>query len=167
MAQRLLWRITRKDRVQGAFTGKGAAKHGGRWNEKGTPVVYTAESLAGAMVELLAYYKDVRTLETRVYFRLGVDEELILGLHPNALPDDWRAFPYPPSTQKIGTLWHREAPSVGLRVPSVLIPETYNVLLNPEHPEFHRVTIDGPYPLAVDGRLADLVEAAYGRGGKS
>jgi len=101
VAQRLLWRITRKDRVQGAFTGKGAAKHGGRWNEKGTPVV------------------------------------------------------------------HREAPSVGLRVPSVLIPETYNVLLNPEHPGFHRVTIDGPYPLAVDGRLADLIAAAYGRGGKS
>jgi len=50
------------------------------WNEKGTLIVYTAESPAGAMVKLIAYYKDVHTLETRAYFRLGTDEELILGL---------------------------------------------------------------------------------------
>ena len=166
MAQRLLWRITRKDRVQGAFTGKGAAKHGGRWNEKGTPIVYTAESLAGAMVELLAYYKDVRSLETRVYFRVELDEELMLALDPGALPDDWRVFPYPASTQKIGTRWFNDAPSVGLRVPSVLVPETFNVLLNPEHSDFGQAKIDGPYPLAVDGRIADLIEVAYRYGGE-
>lgn len=161
MGQRVLWRITRKDRVDTAFTGKGAARYPGRWNERGTPIVYTAESLAGAVVELLAYFKDIRSLETRVYFRAVVEEEAVMVLGAKALPKDWRAFPYPSSTQRIGTRWQEEKASVGLRVPSVLIPETYNVLLNPEHPDFSElVKIEGPFPLDIDGRLKDLLERA-------
>jgi len=159
--QRTLWRITRRDRAEGAFSGRGAAKYGGRWNTKGTPLVYTAESLAGAMVELLAYFKDVRSLETRVYFRVKVDEVSILDLDPEALPSDWKAYPYPPSTQRIGSRWAEDRVSVGLRVPSVLIPESYNVLLNPLHPQYEEaVEIDGPYPLEVDGRIVELLERA-------
>ncbi len=161
MARPLLWRITGSDRADTAFTGKGAARYPGRWNEKGTPLVYTAESLAGAMAELLAYFKDIRSLETRVYFRARVEEDSILALDPRALPGNWRVYPYPFSTQRIGTAWYNEAASVGLRVPSVLIPETYNVLLNPDHPDFGRaVEIEGPFPLRVDGRLEELLEHA-------
>ncbi len=159
MARRVLWRITRRDRAETAFTGKGAARYPGRWNQRGTPVVYTAESLAGAVVELLAYFQDIRSLETRVYFRAHVEEQAILALDPKALPKDWRAFPYPASTQRVGTGWQHEGASVGLRVPSVLIAETYNVLLNPEHPEFpNAVRVEGPFPLNVDDWLGELLE---------
>jgi len=158
---RLLWRITHKDRAGTAFTGKGAARYPGRWNTAGVPIVYTAESLAGAMVELLAYFKDIRSLETRVYFRVRIQEDAILELDPATLPEDWRRYPYPLSTQRIGAQWYRDGASVGLRVPSVLIPETYNVLLNPDHPDFERaLEIEGPFPLNVDGRLEELLEYA-------
>ena len=161
MGGRLLWRITHKDRAGTAFTGKGAARYPGRWNAEGVPIVYTAESLAGAMLELLAYFKDIRSLETRVYFRAHVQEDAILDLDPAALPEDWRRCPYPPSTQRIGAGWYQNMASVGLRVPSVLIPETHNVLLNPDHPDFERaLNIEGPFPLGADGRLEKLLERA-------
>ena len=161
MARRHLWRIVHQSRSEAAFTGKGAARFPGRWNERGTPVVYAAESLAGAVVELLAYFPSVRSLEAYVYFRAHVEEKAVLDLDLRALPEDWRAFPHSTSTQRIGTRWQREAASVGLRVPSALIPETYNVLLNPEHPEFSSaVRVEGPFALDVDDRLKDLLERA-------
>ena len=159
MARRVLWRITRRERAETAFTGKGAARYPGRWNERGTSIVYTAESLAGAVVNLLAYVQDIRSLETRVYFRVHVEEQAILDLDPKALPRDWWAFPYPSSTQRVGTGWQLEGASVGLRVPSVLMPETHNVLLNPEHPELpNAVRVEGPFSLSVDDRLGELLE---------
>ena len=157
MTKRLLWRVTKSDRARTAFTGKGAARHPGRWNERGVPVVYTAESLAGAVLELLAHAPEVPFSESWVYFRVEVLEEAVLELDPKALPPNWNAFPHPTSTQRIGASWQRKRASVGLRVPSALIPETYNVLLNPEHPDFERaVRVEGPFPVKIDPRLKEL-----------
>ena len=157
-----LWRVTGEDNAYKAFTGKGAADSGGRWNKKGTPVVYAADSLAAATLEFLAYVQSPSALNTRIYFRVEVDEDAVLELARDALPSDWNALPYPRSTQRLGSGWVAEMASVGLRVPSVLVPETYNVVLNPLHPDFGQaVSYEGPFPLKLDKRIASLVKLAF------
>lgn len=99
------------------------------------------------------HLEDYRLLQGMVYFRIRIAEEAIAELDPSELPDDWDTPAPSSSTQEIRAVSCDDQSSVGLRVPSVIVPETYNVLLNPEHPGFADVEIGGPYPLNVDERL--------------
>ena len=68
-------------------------------------------------------------------------------------PDDWQEWPWPASTQQIGTFWHERGASVALSVPSAVVPMHRNTLLNIQHPDFRALSIDGPFPFPVDTRL--------------
>jgi len=69
------------------------------------------------------------------------------------LPSNWKTDPGPPALRKIGDEWVLAGSSVALRVPSILIPDERNVLLNPAHPDFRQVTIGKPIEFTVDQRL--------------
>jgi RES domain-containing protein len=69
------------------------------------------------------------------------------------LPKDWRQEPPPPSTQQLGDAWVKSASSAILAVPSIIIPENLNYLLNPKHPDFVKIKIDRPTDFAFDSRL--------------
>ena len=69
------------------------------------------------------------------------------------MPKNWREEPPPPTTQQIGDTWARESRSVMLAVPSIIIPEELNYLLNPAHPDFKKITIGKPEDFTFDSRL--------------
>ncbi len=75
---------------------------------------------------------------------------------PDALPDDWRELPAPPSTRKLGSHWVAELRSIALRVPSIVVDGEFNYLLNPRHPDFARLEIGPPRPFSFDPRLSGL-----------
>ena len=85
--------------------------------------------------------------------RLDPDEHL-LTVGSDMLPDDWRAVPWPTSTQEIGTFWHEEQASVVLDVPSAVVPRQRNVLVNVAHPRFNELQIQEPEPFEIDSRRA-------------
>ena len=104
-----------------AFDGEGARRYGGRWNSPGTAVVYTAESLSLAQLEILVHLEadDVLRAHWR-YFRIDVREHAILPLGEfSQVPKDFAAWPAPASTRSIGDRWIAEGASVALSVPSV------------------------------------------------
>jgi RES domain-containing protein len=147
------WRLV-KDRFAGsAFDGEGARRHGGRWNSPGTAVVYVAESRALATLEILAGIRSVSTLDAYVLIPVTFAPELVEVLRPEVLPGKWREHPAPRKTRALGDRWVREGRSAVLRVPSALIPQEFNFLLNPGHPDFPRVQIGEPVPFARDSRL--------------
>ena len=134
-----VWRLTRKRHLDAALAGEGARRFGGRWNGRGIAIVYTSESLELALLEALVHV-DVEVLP-RDYWQLSfeVPDELIAP-PPRRLPTGWDALPpYRPGVQKIGDAWVKSGRSLALRVPASVLPERFNVLMNPAHPDIGQV----------------------------
>lgn len=147
------WRITSAEYQDEAFTGKGAKQYGGRFNSIGTPVVYTADSLALATLELLANTNKRSRLAGHVCIPVSFEEKQVLVRDREELPDGWDARPYGPVSQQVGDRWIRSEESLILRVPSVVMPREHNYLINPNHPNVGSPEIGEPEPLNPDPRL--------------
>ena len=142
--------------LDSAMTGEGARLYGGRWNSPGVAMVYAAQSLSLAMLELLVH------LEAEIVLR-GHWRYLELAVAPEAIrtceswvevPADYAVLPVPASTRAIGDRWVAEAVSVGLSVPSAITPGERNLLLNPAHPDYAAAVVTGPAKgLRLDQRL--------------
>lgn len=146
------WRLTKTRHLSTAWTGEGARRVGGRWNSPGTPVVYASEALSLALVEVLVHLPP-GLLPSYSAIPTRYEAGLALTLSPEALPDDWRSSPPPASTQALGDAWARERRSVMLRVPSVVVPQECNLVINPAHPAFPSLEIGAPLPFPFDPRL--------------
>ncbi len=136
------------------MTGEGARLYGGRWNPPGIAMVYAAESRALAALEMLVHLRSQKLMASYVVFELRFDAKILERLPIASLPVDWRSDPVPFSTQAVGESWVVAGSSPVLRVPSVLIPEEFNYLLNPHHPGFSEIEIGDAVSFAFDPRLA-------------
>ena len=153
MAATTIWRLTHAEFEETAFSGRGARRYGGRFNRRGTPVVYTSESLALALLETLTGLQRYEQLSSYVFIRAAVPHECIEELGAEDLPAGWRSHPPSESSQDVGDGWVEDTSSVALRVPSVVVPYSNNYILNPQHPSFDRVMIGEAESLPVDERL--------------
>jgi RES domain-containing protein len=155
-----LWRITRKPFLSQSLAGLGAKRYGGRWNSRGVAVVYTSESLELAVLEALVHL-DIDLLPTD-YYQVGFElDDSLIATPPHDRPRNWDcAPPYDSKVQAIGDAWVRAASSLALRVPASVLPSRANVLINPAHPEMHRLReIERkplPWPVRVVGFLEGL-----------
>lgn len=137
--------------------GEGARRYGGRWNLIGDPVLYMAEDLSLAILETVVHANPRRKLK-RSLLVLNVPEHASLETI-TTLPKSWNDYPSIAATAQIGSLWIREKRSLLLRVPSAVTSGTepdlwsYNVLVNPYHPEFKDVVVDRVIPWHPDTRL--------------
>jgi len=148
-----VWRLVKEKYTDSAFSGEGARRGGGRFNSPGRPVVYTSESLALAELEILVHLPTSRLLASYVTFRARLPDEAIETLDRTTLPSNWRESPVPRSVQAVGDAWVQSGASLALRVPSAVVPAENNVLINPDHPRFEEMTIEGPFDPDIDDRL--------------
>ena len=149
-----LWRLVRRPYARTAFSGVGARDHGGRWNHVGTAVVYTTETLSLAALELLIHVDLDQAPSDLVAVPAELPDDVpVRRLEPKELPRNWRAYPAPPSTRTLGSGWIDSGASVGLRVPSVVVPEEGIVLLNPAHGDFRRLRVGRSRSFRLDARL--------------
>ncbi|MEJ2218347.1 MAG: RES family NAD+ phosphorylase [Gemmatimonadota bacterium] len=149
------WRIVKKRHAESAFDGEGARHYGGRWNSPGHAAVYVAESRALALLEILAGVRSLRPTFGYLLIPVRFDESLVLAVAPKVLPSGWNQNPPHPSTQRIGDDWLDRKESAILKVPSALVPEEYNYLLNPAHSEFGRIEIGTPREISIDSRFTE------------
>ena len=149
------WRLVRPayGDAAAAFSGEGARRFGGRWNAPGRPVVYASLHLSLAALETLAHADRRRFERDYVAFEVRVPHDLILELRDEDLPADWRARPVSAGARAIGDAWLAQRASAALSVPSVLVPQERNLLLDPAHPRFGEVVIGPPRPFRFDERL--------------
>lgn len=148
------WRIEKRKRIATATSGEGARITGGRWNSAGLPLVYASEHLSLAILEILVHAPspDQRTV-ARARSEIVVPDGLVEVLLPKLLPTGFGpSTPYA-ETQAIGDEWLRTKRSVALIVPSAIVPVEANVLLNPTHPDFAKVTWGAFDPIDLDPRL--------------
>jgi RES domain-containing protein len=147
------WRIVKRKHLKTALTGEGARLYGGRWNTIGRPVIYTAESRALAVAEMLVHLDASALLSSYAVIEVRIEETLVHEIDLGALPANWRAVPAPKRLQAIGDEWIEAATSSALRVPSAVIQGEFNYLLNPAHPEFRRLRFSTPERFRFDRRL--------------
>lgn len=148
-----VYRLTKAEYAETAFRG---SRGRGRWHEQGIPMVYASNQPATALLETIVHAGRADLVTAKyVLFEIDLDEDTdLLTLPDGDLPPDWRDWPWPTSTQAIGTFWHGRRDSVALSVPSAVIPMHRNVLLNIQHPRFAELEIDGPIPFPIDTRLS-------------
>jgi RES domain-containing protein len=136
-----------------AFSGEGARRNGGRWNNKGVPVTYTSESPSLAILELRV---NVLPDPDLVYVLIPITfrKDLIVEVPPKELPADWRQQPAPATLKALGDAWAQEHRSVVLKVPSAVVEIQSNYLINPEHKSFPKdFEIGDPIEYRFDPRL--------------
>jgi len=147
-----VWRVCSKRHQR--FDGEGARRYGGRWNHAGTPVVYTSGSLSLAALELFVHVDiDIASADL-VAIQVDVPDSIAIDtIKIESLPKNWRRYPAPEALKDIGTAWGAKASTAILAVPSSVIPEERNYLLNPAHRDFKRIRIRKPMPFHFDARM--------------
>ncbi len=134
-----LYRITQKEYLSTAWSGYGAQQYGGRWNSPGYRLVYTASSISLAVLEVLVHLRHSDRLSDFSVLESEAPDSQLLQLPAEHLPTDWQVQPSPDSAQQLGDDWAESEASLGLIVPSVIVPQQVNVLLNTDHPEMQQV----------------------------
>jgi RES domain-containing protein len=120
------------------YSGEGASfRSGGRWNQPGQRVLYFASSAAVAMLEVANYLPSPRFVPKS--YRLGQYQlpDALVSRFQGAIPADWDSFPYPVSTQQLGSDWLHSQQNVLLELPSVTVPPGLGsiLLFNASHPD--------------------------------
>ncbi len=149
-----VWRICNKKFVASAFSGEGAKLWGGRWNEAGQPLVYTAANLSLAALETFVHLDSDLMPDELVAIAAIIPEKLkVTKIKVLDLPLNWRDYPAPDDIKQIGMDWIASQKSAVLVVPSVVIPEEENWLINPAHADFKRIKINEELPFSFDPRM--------------
>jgi len=134
------------------LSGRGAAMYGGRWNSEGVYVLYTAASPSLAMLESLVHFGG-RVVGDYCQVAIDIPDHSISELKPEQLPSNWRENPPPDILKVIGNKFIAEGKTLVLKVPSVLVPDEANCLLNPAHPDFRKVQVLVKSKIRFDERL--------------
>jgi RES domain-containing protein len=144
-----LWRISNHP----SLSGEGGLHFSARWHTAGRRIVYLAESPAGAMIEVLVHLELDETDWPRAYHLLQVEcpAELSVETLKPTPSKSWKTSLT--ATRKLGDEWLHAGRSALARVPSAILPETWNVLLNPDHPDSRRVTMVKTIRAEYDPRL--------------
>jgi len=145
MSQRV-YRVCRAIHVR--LDGEGANRVGGRWNSPGHAVVYMAQSIALAVLENLVHMSKVDFPVGYVTVSASIPDELTILTDDDVRRDLPNAGP-----RELGDHWLRSLASAVLRVRSAIIPEEFNFLLNPRHPEFAQIVAEPATPFIFDERL--------------
>lgn len=145
----LAWRIEYAQHLEGALSGEGARRYGGRWNEKGIRIVYLSSHLGLAALEKFVHAVPAgRTIALHAVAVEIPPRQIEEAHRPDHLPSDWRHAETGVGTMSWGARWARSRQSLVALVPSALLPLTcfehsweFNLMLNPEHEAMGAVRI--------------------------
>jgi RES domain-containing protein len=144
----LLFRVGRLKYARD-LSGEGSRLKGGRWNHKGIPCVYTSSSRALAVLEYTANVNIDEIPRALCMITIKVSDKHVAHLPMAQLPGNWKETPTPASTKDFGTNLLLEKQYSVLQLPSVIIPEEYNFVLNPMH------------PASMEFEIADISDFVY------
>lgn len=154
-----VWRIATDapDYTADDLSGKGAEITGGRWNRPGMPMVYCASNIALAALETVVHLNAGTLPLNRMLVRIDIPEDLWAARtngDPGLLPLGWDVLPAGKVSLDVGDGWLRSNSAALFEVPSAIVPEETNVLINPRHPDAPKITAVKTRRWTYDGRLA-------------
>lgn len=136
------------------LSGRGAAIKGARWNPTGIELIYTAQNRSLAMAEVAVHFTLATLPDDYMMMTIHIPDEISVQTLTEAdLPPDWNAFPHPMSTQKIGYDFVTTNSYCVLILPSVVTKGDFNVLINPNHTDFSKISITKLEKFPFDKRI--------------
>jgi RES domain-containing protein len=156
VAMTTLWRIaaTTPSYNFDDMTGEGAKRVGGRWNSVGVPLTYSSGSIALAALETLVHLSSAPMFPANRYLvEISVPTSVFEKAEELKLAMGWNAVPHGMVSIKTGDLWAASIKTLLAKVPSSVIPEEFNYLINPLHPESSLIKVKGIRSWTYDPRL--------------
>jgi RES domain-containing protein len=135
----IVYRITGR-RQASDLSGIGAGLYGGRWNKKGTPVLYTGENKEIALLEAIVHMP-VMLAPSLSILTIDIPDDSIAEIKLSELPLNWNSYPAPTILSEIGADWIKKGKAIALKVPSCIIFSSYNYVLNCSHPLYKNVKL--------------------------
>jgi len=143
-----------------AFSGNGGLYASARWHTAGHPIVYTAQSLSLAALEILVRLKQTNDIQPFYAYSIEVPDSLILK--PDSFPARWKSRLA--VSRAFGDAWLEAKTTPAMLVPTIITPGEWNVLINPSHPEFSPDWIvSGPDDYTFDARLLSVKKMTRSR----
>lgn len=155
-----LFRIVHRRYQNDPFSGKGGLHNKSRWASKGQLVSYAADHLATATLEKLAGVQRADLMTEMVYAKAEIDAAHAAVLSEDELPHGWDALPAPGATRAVGDRWLEAGDHAVLRVPSVVLPESDNYVINAAHPDASALRVQTVAPLLLDNRVLARIGAS-------
>jgi RES domain-containing protein len=147
-----VYRIAKKE--FSTLNGLGGFFGQGRWHRKGTPIIYTSEHASLAAWEKIVHIVSLKNLPEDLLLTKIKTPDIKIHLVPESiLVQRWDSYPFIEKTIKFGTDFLREGKHLALKVPSVVIPEEFNIILNPLHPDMQDCKIIKSIPFSFDKRI--------------
>jgi RES domain-containing protein len=139
------------------LSGVGAKMYGGRWNKPGIAMLYTSEARSLAILELIVHFNASTALKLDYSFlTLEIEDHLIVDLNTSLLSSSFLRI-NENSLWEISEEYFIKKNVLALRVPSVVIPEEFNVLLNPNHNNFSKIKTLGIQKISLDERFKTVL----------
>ena len=152
----IVYRIS-KGKYKDDLSGTGAELYGGRWNNKGVKMLYTASSIALAMSEVAVHVPYGILPKDYYVISIEIPESLTETLDMSLLEGkNWQEIPHSFETQTIGDNFINEGTNLALKVPSVVVPGDYNLILNPNHKDYGKVKVVEVKPFGFEKRIFGL-----------
>lgn len=149
----LLYRVANVKYKDFTLSGIGAEKLGGRWNEIGTRAVYCSENISLALLEYYVHSENIANLPKEILVaKIQIPDDFVIE-ELEELPKRWNQYPYSSKTAAIFTKLVKERNIFALRVPSTIVGQESNIILNPLHKEFGKVEVIEFIELPIDERL--------------
>jgi RES domain-containing protein len=133
--------------------GEGARIYGARWNSEGKAMVYLASSRALSVLEVLVHLPPIQIPDNYCVIEVEVPDVEALILDATTLPDNWKDISPPAILKQIGDRFLKDSKYLMMKVPSSVVEQEFNYLLNPVHPDMQKVKILRKQPFSFDGRL--------------
>lgn len=150
----LLYRISKRNYAND-LSGTGARLYGGRWNSVGRSVVYTASSRALGVLEALVHLPTAIIPDHYCIITIEAPED-IFEPDVSIFPPDWNTYPEPDILKRTGDFFIKQNEHLLMKVPSAIVPQEYNYLINPAHAEAYQVRILDVEDFTFDARLLKL-----------
>jgi RES domain-containing protein len=149
-----LYRLVRREFASpDPFSGEGSFLYGGRWSSAGTRLSYASTYRSLAVLEYRAHIDPAFADQDLVIATLVIPEDVRVAPTP-LLPENWRQNPAPETLRAFGDRFVASAEAAIMLIPSVILPEENNVLINPKHPDFRRFNLHPELlPFHFDTRL--------------
>ncbi len=150
-----VFRIT-KDKYKDDLSGKGAELFGGRWNPIGYPALYTSENRALCALEILAHtpkdFLPPKYIIQSILIPKMLEKEIV-DIKLKNLPPEWNLIQPDESTENFGLRYFNEKNKLGIKVPSVIIQQESNIILNPLHKLYSNIKTIDMIDFHIDERL--------------
>lgn len=148
-----IYRIAKKNYIKD-LSGEGARLFGGRWNKRGYNMLYTSEHLSLCVLELLVHLDYQFINNDFGFIEIEIPDNIMIPkVKPSILKQDWRRNPPLSFIQDYGTNWLLSQKSLVLKVPSAVLPNESNILINPNHIQFSEIKIVRKGSLDIDSRV--------------